>query len=121
MLIINNTSHIIGPSVTHPDGAKGNYRLNWPPGMNEVKAEDWERLEGDDFVQGHVDRGELELLSDDTSVNISTMTVRKAIKTIRSVFDSERLMSWVGDEDRPGVLKAIEDQIEKIEASTAKD
>lgn len=89
-------------------------KINLMPGNNMVDANDWKAAKSLKVVAHYLDSRDLEetVVADDD--NLAQLSVGAAANRVLECLDSMRLKSWLTEENRPAVRKAIEDQLAKI-------
>lgn len=108
-------------------GKKGDNPIVLIPGHNVVDAADFEKVrKGNDAIAHLEEIGEIEILSDagvtaTGEINISSLSVKKAVEVINSTPDVDTLNKYMDQENdggakegRKGVVAAINSQIEAL-------
>lgn len=108
MLIKNNASRI------HQIGGKKMIQLM--PGVNVVDPELWAEAEKVKVVQHYLDTEEFQVI-DEKATGPKDKNAKEAAKLASETFDLALLKSWLDDEPRAGVTKAIQAQIDLINAA----
>lgn len=83
-------------------------------GPNEIDEDQWSKALEHPITKHLVEMGEVEAEEGDLG-DISEITpISKAVSIIEMTFDQEKLAEWKDQDDRKGVQKAIDDQLEKL-------
>jgi hypothetical protein len=88
------------------------------PGINEVEEAAWKEALKIELVRDLVRLGVLKPQAPAAPVagaqGLAAMKVPEAIATVKKTVDKDLLEKWYADEQRKGVLEAIEEQLEEI-------
>jgi len=92
-------------------------------GMNSVRSQDWQEVLKNDIKRSVVDelmaRGALAVAVQEDDVNAThtlsfARSIPEAIEIARTTQDLKLLEAWLANEDRRGVISALETQIDLI-------
>lgn len=101
------------------------------PGLNTVEDPIWNDIKEYPDVKAALSSGDLEIVEDSKPagskskgndngiVSLAGMDVKKAISVVEGQMEKDALAAWKKGEKRPQVLKAIKDQLAKIEQAEA--
>jgi hypothetical protein len=84
------------------------------PGINEVDEAEWAKAEKIPVVQHMIKEGTLKPQKGKSAADLSQLKAPEAIELVENTVDRELLEGWFANEQRKGVLEAIEAQLEEI-------
>ncbi len=108
MLVKNNAARV------HQIGGKTLIQLL--PGVNVVDPKAWAEAAKILTIQHYLDIEELEVI-DETANTLKEKTAKEAIKIAGDTLDLRLLNMWAEDETRAGVSKALQAQIDLVNAA----
>jgi hypothetical protein len=119
MLIKNNRERVL--RVFEPSG-RGFILV---PGVNQLDARTWEYLKTNRNFAKDVEREHVTVLTEEEPSSKSSQisvfrNVREAFDIIRATFDVALLNSWKVGEERGTIIKAIDEQLAKLERNKQK-
>lgn len=118
MLIKNTTASIFGSHLTLGD--KRRELVTLKPGVNDVAPEVWAKFAALGTVQHAIEAGHLVELgrtlpaAAKAEVKITDLPVKDAARLVEQTVDRALLEKWIEQEERAGVLKVLERQIDKV-------
>lgn len=123
MLINYSLANALHLPVTNKEGVICN-NLLLSPGVNSVDDDDWDTIKEHPKVKKMIATNILVVeaersgsRNEDGEISeIRSMNLKKAIPLIKKTYDVILLETWLHGEDRPGVAKEIEKQIEMVES-----
>lgn len=103
-------------------GIGGTQSIRLMPGANEVEAEQWDRAKRAATIQWELKNGVLketvpQLRKGKEQSMLAAMSTTAAAKLIGNTFNLEQLNTWMGEDGRPQVQKALRDQADLIHAA----
>lgn len=84
------------------------------PGINEVDEAEWAKAEKIPVIQHLIKDGTLKPQKGKSAADLSQLKAPEAIELVKNTVDRELLEGWFANEQRKGVLEAIEAQLEEI-------
>lgn len=121
MLIEYSKPNVMTLPITSSTGAMER-TIMLVPGINEVLATDWKKLEKHPRIVKLMDNGDIAvaLASEDTTdaFALSSADIKEAISIVKKTWNLVLLEDWKAGESRAGVVKEINKQILHIEEKT---
>ena len=118
MIVLNKGTSIFSqglrgtPTTARPEGVTDH--VQFMVGANEVDDEKWEKCKGNAIVQHMLSEG---TLVEQDSRPLSKRSEKLALALVKQTFDPELLAKWHEDDQRPGVRKAISEQLKECTLS----
>lgn len=98
------------------------------PGVNTPKKEEWDKVKTNPIVKQMIEDGKIEVVEaekadseeKEVSTSLALLHVKTAEKLVKETLNRDILKTWLSTEKRPSVLKALNEQLDKVTVKTTK-